>query len=380
MAERVKKEVVELTSVWLSLARSGEAETMSTLADLGENTIQLLLDELPVSRLKRTEALRKGAQKRQKEERETESKSKKREKKAEQAKEVAAEKRRQHYAELKFAEFYSRAKESMLKVLYNPNGTVVHVLMGVDLQSLESARSGLARGNVADFELEGTKKYLHDVLISEKSMNSLAFSQGLVMGKRFWDVFHDYREKKQLPRFIDLGWASYGKYLKVVAPGMPARKERNLRRMYELSRTFPCIKLISSCTLNEFWTHMRAFRDMLERSDEEALLWRCPVRAGGQQMMQFQFGLEYAITNDQNAPTKFGQWVVQANAENPIDFLRRKNDYLKAWREDDNRLDERLQNASLDCDDELVDEEDEMIESDGDGPQEMEEEEEINVI
>lgn len=164
-------------------------------------------------------------------------------------------------------------------------------------------------------------------MIAQKGMNSFGFMQAITIGKRFVEVFRHHQQQKDSLRFVQRN------YLKIIAPGFDPRQERNYRRSFELSEIFPCIRLISGCSINEFWLHMRKFRDMLARDDHEAMQWRCPIVEESKEM-EFQRRLEFT-TMDGDAMVPFAESNIVGQPQEEDDFINQKDDALRNWNSED---------------------------------------------
>ena len=95
--------------------------------------------------------------------------------------------------------------------------------------------------------------------------------------------------------------------------------------------TFPCIRLISGCSVNEFWLHMKKFRDLLEQDDNESILWRSPMVEETHEM-GFTRKLEY-FAFDEMVP--FADCTVSGRNQTKDAFIEEKEGAIKRWKEDD---------------------------------------------
>jgi hypothetical protein len=257
MEGQISKTVGELADVWLILAQKGKLELVATLKGVNVGTLKLLLRELPVKRLKQLKALEAG-EKAEKDKEKKESREIAKADKAKLKRKADHETKKQAYDDgLGFAMFYAKITQSMLsardnqelemRLFRSDSGTLVDAIR--DAQNVDAG--------VPDADILGVKRFIQQALVAQKGLNSFAFVQAITIGKRFSAVFHHHQEQKDSPRFVLRNWTNYVQYLNFIAPGFDARQERNYRRTYEISEVFPCIRLISGCSINEFWIHMR---------------------------------------------------------------------------------------------------------------------------
>lgn len=328
-AVRVSAEVL------VGLGKKSKSEVVAMLSSVQQSTLDELLKQLPVQWLLRAQALA-SAEKKEKMEQSKKSK----EKKKQPSKESKKRKEREKFD---FASFYARIKQSMLRA-HSDEGTVQHALFGEEGgESLMEALHPQQPPDVVaeDADLYRVQLFVSQALIAEKGLNSLSFMQACMIGKRFAEVFGYHQQEKDSARFVRKQWGSYIDYLKAVAPEMDPRQERNYRRTHELAQLFPCVKLISGCSIHEFWMHMREFRDFLASNDHEAMQWRC---AGDSSRMQFQKAVHYEVfgareglesmgLDDMDVP--FAMMNVRGDRQEEDAFLEQKDDFLDAWAEEE---------------------------------------------
>jgi hypothetical protein len=344
--DQAKQQATLMADIWLGLAKKSRAELIATLCDVNTRTLKQLMRELPVDHVNRVALIEKAEKAKKEEERKAEKDKKEQEKKdkkvaATKAKEdankklVRETKKRTYDQNLAFTAFYTNIKKSMQDA--RDNGDLEHRLFKNDTKTLEEALlDALVEQDMdsnADSDLDGVKLYVQQAMTAQKGVNSLAFVQVLTIGKRFVEVFRYHQAQKETMRFQQKHWTNYVDYLKIVAPGLNPREERNYRRMYELREVFPCIQLISGCSVHEFWLHMRQFRDMLESNDYEALQWRCPV-VDQKSEMQFRRKLHYrTVEGDEMVP--FAESIVVGRAQAEDNFIEQKTRALQSWKAED---------------------------------------------
>jgi hypothetical protein len=79
---------------------------------------------------------------------------------------------------------------------------------------------------------------------------------------------------------------------------------------------------------------MRTFRDLLEENDQDAAIWRSPIAEETQEKyMAFERTIEYQTVN-RNAMLPFARVRIEAGEEDEEEFLKDKDELLKAWREE----------------------------------------------
>ena len=359
--------VKESTEVVRSLGKKSESEVLALLKRVNEHTLQALLGDLPVGWLRDVveldEEKRKQKAEENKEKKEAakkEAKEKEEQAKGEaEAKQKAEEERRareearkkkqeqeenrKRHREQKssFASFYARIKKSVEDARHR--GTLeMHVFGGRETGSLEEALFDAEMDpSLKDPELSGVTAYVAQALVAEKGLNSFTFSQVYFIGQRFSEVFRFHQQRKETERFIRKDWLNYADYLKTVAPGMDPRQERNYRRTYELAEAFPCIRLISGCSVHEFWLHMREFRDLLESNDHDAAMWRSPlVECVPEKFKPFERTIEYQTVEGENM-LPFAQTVVQGREQHGEAFQEEVDVLLQEWREEEEAHGER---------------------------------------
>jgi hypothetical protein len=360
---QVRGTVAAVATIWLSLAKKKHAELLAALNNVREEslTLQQLMDELPVQWIQQVDAI-ENVEKMAKETRvAAERKQKKDQRKAEKegakvvakkknAEVVRVEKKRAHEESLGFASFYARIKVSMLEA--RDHGALEMSLFknGDELVLGNALAKAQLSNNAEDYDVVCIKDYIQTALLAQKGLNSLAFVQVAVIGSRFFDLFQYHQQHKDSSRFISKGWTNYSDYLKVVAPGVSARKERNYRRTFELTEVFPCVKLISDCSIDEFWLHMRKFRDLLKEDDSEACQWRYPVSNDNvEKDLDFSRKLTFT-TMDGDSMLPFAECEVFGVEQEEECFIEQKDQMLAKWQENDAKPKKQKTRRNADCD------------------------------
>ncbi len=337
-----KKTVETVAKIWRSLAKKSRADLFATLSKLSDEVMAQLLEELPVEWIEHADAIEAAERKEklveQKKERQERKEQRKLEKEAadEEAKRKQEEaildaKKQSNESNLRFVLFYARIKQSMVEA--RDHGVLQKQMLGSESGSLSDAFHQLQRGD-DDQELVAVKQYIGQALLARKGLNSFSLVQVSLIGKRFHEVFQYHQENKDSDRFDRKNWTNYDAYLSIIAPGVSIRQERNYRRTYELSKIFPCILLVSDCSVNEFWLHLRKFRDLLEQDDSEALQWRCPKPSGvGANIMPFNRKLEFGLA-ERGSARKFGEHTISGQPQNEEEFVAAKDSFLNSWRQE----------------------------------------------
>lgn len=245
-----------------------------------------------------------------------------------QEKQILMEKKRTYEENLSFTTFYTRIKQSMIDA--RDHGALEKHVLPSDARTLDQVLIDAQKSPVPDPDLMGIKEFIEQALVAEKSTNSFSIVQSVTIGRRFFEVFCYHSTHKDSDRFVRKGWIKYADYLCVVAPGVSVRQERNYRRLFELHKVFPCIELISGCSVTELISYMKQFRDLLERDDNEALQWRCPIDKSKRAQMQFQRKIKYFANGN-----TFAEYTVTGSNQDEDEFLVQKDDVLLAWNEED---------------------------------------------
>jgi hypothetical protein len=330
---QVRQSVTVIANIWVSLGKKPYADVVATLNLVSEATLQQLLIELPVGWIQQVESITAAKNLVEKQAKKQASEANKKEKEAVakkgQEKIVQVVKKQSYDGNLDFASFYSRIKQSMVEVRDRGSSLELQMLSQVD-STLSQAVARAREAGGEDCDLAGARTYVQQALVAQKGVNSFAFTQAIAIGKRFCEVFQYHQSQKDSDRFKYKNWSSYTNYLAIIAPGVSSRQERNYRRIYEISQVFPCVQLILDCSVNEFWVHLRHFRDLLERNDDEAFQWRCPVSRDGQDKnMGFVAKIEYAVD------FPFADCNVKGHVQNEGDFIEQKDSLLFTWNNED---------------------------------------------
>lgn len=332
---QVRETVATVVNVMLNLAKKSRAELTATLSLVSDDVWQLVLQDLPMGWLRHVnslEAVERTNEKKKKEAKTAEKKRSKKEqdkeKEQEQETKVLMAKKRTYEENLSFTAFYTKIKQSMIEA--RDHGALEKHVLASDSRTLDQVLRDAQNIRVQDPDVVGIKEFIEQALIAERSTNSFAIVQAVTIGRRFFEVFGYHLVHKDSDRFVRKGWMKYADYLGIVAPGVSVRQERNYRRLFELHKVFPCVELISGCSVTELISYMKQFRDLLERDDNEALQWRCPIDKSKHAQMQFQRKIKYVANGN-----LFAEYTVVGNHQDAEEFLEQKDDILSGWNNED---------------------------------------------
>ena len=103
---------------------------------------------------------------------------------------------------------------------------------------------------------------------------ALAFLSHLNLGYWIAQAKTVFSVWKDAPLFQQNGWTTWPRYLSHALPSMERRKADRHVELYKAFMYYPNIALIANTTFNAFVENLTPFLELLNKNDDEALLWR----------------------------------------------------------------------------------------------------------